>query len=245
MQKMTAVQCIKMVLFYLVLSLSSLVWSLVGLVCTPFLGNFERRWHFVIQNWCRFAVFWAKYCVGLRYEIEGLENLPKQPCVVLAQHQSTWETFFLTTLFCPLAHVVKRELFKVPVFGWAIASFRPIAIDRSNPREALKQVAKMGKKRLQQGCWVLIFPEGTRMPPGQMGKFTRSGAALAAGGGQAVLPIAHNAGKFWPKEGWAKYPGTIRVRIGPPMYAEGEGPRAIAGLSARAEAWVQQAQQGL
>jgi len=245
MQKMTAVQCIKMVLFYLVLSLSSLVWSLVGLVCTPFLGNFERRWRFVIQNWCRFAVFWAKCCVGLRYEIEGLENLPKQPCVVLAQHQSTWETFFLTTLFCPLAHVVKRELFNVPVFGWAIASFRPIAIDRSNPREALKQVAKMGEKRLQQGCWVLIFPEGTRMPPGQMGKFTRSGAALAVNSGLAVLPIAHNAGKFWPKEGWAKYPGTIRVRIGQPMYAEGEGSRAIADLNQRAEAWVRQAQQGL
>jgi len=245
MQKMTALQRIKMVLFYLVLSLSSLVWSLVGLACWPLLGNFKRRWRFVIQGWCRFAVWWTRVMVGIRYEVKGLENIPKQPCVVLPQHQSTWETFFLTTLFNPLAHVVKRELFRVPVFGWVIASFRPIAIDRSNPREALKQVAQMGAQRLEQGCWVLIFPEGTRMPPGQMGKFTRSGAALAAAKGLPVLPIAHNAGKFWPKEGWAKYPGTIQVRIGPTLYAEGEGPRAVADLSARAEAWVKQAQQGL
>jgi len=242
---MTTLQRIKMVFFYLVLSLSSLIWSLVGLVCAPFMSSFERRWRFVIQNWCRFAVWWAKYCVGIRYEIEGLENIPKQPCVVLAQHQSTWETFFVTTLFSPLAHVIKQELRKVPVFGWAIATFKPIAIDRSNPRAALKQVAEIGGERLQQGFWVLIFPEGTRMPPGQMGKFTRSGASLAVNAGLPVLPIAHNAGKFWPKEGWAKYPGTVRVRIGEPMYGEGEGPRAIADLSTRAENWVRQAQHDL
>jgi len=239
---MTALQRIKMVVFYLVLSLSSLIWSLVGLICAPFMRDFKTRWRFVIQNWCRFAVWWAKCCVGIRYEIEGLNNIPKQPCVVLAQHQSTWETFFVTTLFSPLAHVIKQELRKVPVFGWAIASFKPIAIDRSNPRAALKQVAEIGAQRLQQGFWVLIFPEGTRMPPGQMGKFTRSGASLAMNAGLPVLPIAHNAGKFWPKEGWAKYPGTIHVRIGEPMYGEGEGPRAIADLSARAEDWVRQVQ---
>jgi len=243
MPTMTVLQRIKIVLFYLVLSLSSLVWSLVGLICAPFMRDFKTRWRFVIQNWCRFAVWWAKCCVGIRYEIEGLKNIPKQPCVVLAQHQSTWETFFVTTLFSPLAHVIKQELRKVPVFGWAIASFKPIAIDRGNPRSALKQVAEIGAQRLQQGFWVLIFPEGTRMPPGQMGKFTRSGASLAMNAGLPVLPIAHNAGKFWPKEGWAKYPGIIRVRIGEPMY--GEGPRAIADLSARAENWVRQAQHDL
>jgi len=242
---MTAIQRIKMVLFYLVLSLSSLIWSLCGLVCAPFLADFKSRWRFVIQGWCRFAVFWGKHCVGLRYQVEGLENIPEQPCVVLAQHQSTWETFFLTTLFSPLAHVIKQELRRVPVFGWVIASFKPIAIDRSNPRAALKQVAEIGAQRLQQGCWVLIFPEGTRMPPGQMGKFTRSGAALATNAGLAVLPIAHNAGKFWPKEGWAKYPGTIRVRIGPLMYAGDKTSQAIADLNQRAEAWVRQAQETL
>ena len=139
--------------------------------------------------------------------------------------------------------MVKRELLRVPFFGWGMALLKPIAIDRSNPKAALKQLAKQGRERIEQGAWVLIFPEGTRIPPGQIGKFSRGGAALAVNSGLPVLPIAHNAGEFWPKEGWAKYPGTIQVMIGPLMHAEGSGPRAIAELNERAFAWVAQAQQ--
>ena len=124
-----------------------------------------------------------------------------------------------------------------------MAMLKPIAIDRSNPKAALKQLAKQGDERIKQGAWVLIFPEGTRIPPGQIGKFSRGGAALAVNAGLPVLPIAHNAGEFWPKQGWAKYPGTIQVVIGPVMHAEGEGPRAIAELNERAYAWVAQTQQ--
>ncbi|MCY1285726.1 1-acyl-sn-glycerol-3-phosphate acyltransferase [compost metagenome] len=242
---MSTVQAIRTVFFYLLLSLSALVWCLIGMLCLPLLGNFRTRYRFIVQTWCRFAVGLARVMVGLRYEVQGAENIPAQPCVILAKHQSTWETFFLSGYFEPLSQVLKRELLYVPFFGWAIALLKPIAIDRDNPKAALKQVAQKGHQRLQQGCWVLIFPEGTRIPVGQMGKFSRSGAALAVNAGLPVLPIAHNAGEFWPKAGWAKFPGTIQVKIGPAMHAEGEGPRAIAELNERAYAWVEQVQHEL
>ena len=162
--------------------------------------------------------------------------------MILANHQSTWETFFLSALFEPLSQVIKRELLYVPFFGWAMAMLKPIAIDRSNPKAALKQLAKQGHERLEQGAWLLIFPEGTRMPPGQLGKFSRGGASLAVNADLPVLPIVHNAGAFWPKQGWGKKPGTIQVVIGPVMHAEGTGPRAIAELNDRAFAWISQAQ---
>src|SRR5690554_3727557 len=119
-----------------------------------------------------------------------------------------------------------------------MAMLKPIAINRDNPKQALKQLATQGAERLEQNCWVLIFPEGTRVPVGQQGKFSRSGASLAVNAGLPVLPIAHNAGMFWPKAGWGKKPGVIQVVIGPAMHAESEGPRAIAELNQRAENWI-------
>lgn len=239
---MTTVQAFRTFLFYLLLSSSSFFWCILCVFVAPFLP-FRARYRFVIQAWCRCATWLAKVVVGIRYEVHGLENIPQQPCVILAKHQSTWETFFLSALFEPLSQVVKRELLYVPFFGWAMAMLRPIAIDRSNPKAALKQLARQGDERIKQGAWVLIFPEGTRIPPGQIGKFSRGGAALAVNAGLPVLPIAHNAGEFWPKHGWAKFPGTIQVMIGPAMHAEGEGPRAIAELNERAFKWVCQAQE--
>jgi 1-acyl-sn-glycerol-3-phosphate acyltransferase len=239
---MTTVQAIRTFFFYLLLSSSSFFWCILCVFVAPLLP-FRARYRFVIQAWCRCATWLAKVVVGIRYEVHGLENIPAQPCVILAKHQSTWETFFLSAFFEPLSQVVKRELLYVPFFGWAMAMLRPIAIDRSNPKAALKQLAKQGDERIKQGAWVLVFPEGTRIPPGQIGKFSRGGAALAVNAGLPVLPIAHNAGEFWPKEGWAKFPGTIQVVIGPLMHAEGAGPRAIAELNERAFTWVVQTQQ--
>ncbi|MDG1582894.1 lysophospholipid acyltransferase family protein [Pseudomonas sp. GOM6] len=239
---MTTVQAIRTFLFYLLLSSSAFFWCILCVFIAPFLP-FRARYRLVIQAWCRCATWLAKVVAGIRYEVHGLEHIPQQPCVILAKHQSTWETFFLSAFFEPLSQVVKRELLYVPFFGWAMAMLKPIAIDRSNPKAALKQLAKQGDERIKQGAWVLIFPEGTRIPPGQIGKFSRGGAALAVNAGLPVLPIAHNAGEFWPKQGWAKYPGTIQVIIGPVMHAEGEGPRAIAELNERAFNWVCQAQQ--
>ena len=239
---MTTVQAIRTFFFYLLLSSSSFFWCIFCVFIAPFLP-FRARYRLVIQTWCRCATWLAKVVAGIHYEVRGLENIPQQPCVILAKHQSTWETFFLSAFFEPLSQVVKRELLYVPFFGWAMAMLKPIAIDRSNPKAALKQLAKQGDERIKQGAWVLIFPEGTRIPPGQIGKFSRGGAALAVNAGLPVLPVAHNAGEFWPKQGWAKYPGTIQVVIGPVMHAEGEGPRAIAELNERAYAWVAQTQQ--
>ena len=239
---MTTVQAIRTFFFYLLLSSSSFFWCIFCVFIAPFLP-FRARYRLVIQTWCRCATWLAKVVAGIHYEVRGLENIPQQPCVILAKHQSTWETFFLSAFFEPLSQVVKRELLYVPFFGWAMAMLKPIAIDRSNPKAALKQLAKQGHERLGQGAWVLIFPEGTRIPPGQIGKFSRGGTSLAVNAGLPVLPIAHNAGEFWPKHGWAKYPGTIKVVIGPVMHAEGTGPRAIAELNERAFAWVQQTQQ--
>ncbi len=230
-------QALRTVLFYFLLALSVVIWCPISLLiglCLPL----RARYVVIARTWCRFAVWLARVMVGIRYEVEGLEHIPAQPCVVLAKHQSTWETFYLTGLFAPLALVLKRELLNIPFFGWAMRLIRPIAIDRSNPKQALKQVASVGHERLGQGFWLLVFPEGTRVPAGEMGKFSRSGASLAVAAGLPVLPIAHNAGECWPRDGWAKHPGTIRVVIGTPLHAEGEGPRAVAELSARAEAWI-------
>ncbi|WP_439860327.1 lysophospholipid acyltransferase family protein [Pseudomonas sp. MBLB4136] len=238
---MSPVQSARTALFYLLLALSACFWCILSMFIAPFLP-FRARYRFVNQTWCRFAVWLAKVLVGIRYEVKGRENIPQQPCVILAKHQSTWETFFLSALFEPLSQVLKRELLHIPFFGWAMAMLSPIAIDRSNPKAALKQLAKQGHERLQQGAWVLIFPEGTRIPAGQIGKFSRGGAALAVNAELPVLPVAHNAGEFWPKEGWSKTPGTIQVVFGPLMHAEGSGPRAIAELNDRAFAWVAQTQ---
>ncbi|MCQ4298794.1 lysophospholipid acyltransferase family protein [Pseudomonas songnenensis] len=228
---------VRIALFYFMLAFTAFAWCLVSLVFAPFMA-FRARYRFVVQNWCRCAVWLGKTLVGLRYEVQGAENVPARPCVILAKHQSTWETFFLSAYFEPLTQVLKRELLRVPFFGWAIMLLKPIAIDRDNPKAALRQVAKQGHERLEQGAWVLIFPEGTRVPVGEQGKFSRSGAALAVNAGLPVLPIAHNAGMFWPKAGWGKRPGTIQVVIGQPMFADSESPRAIAELNQRAEDWI-------
>jgi len=238
---MANVQPIRLVLFYLLLGTSSLLWCTLSFFVAPFMP-FRIRYRFINVYWCRFALLLTSSILGIKVKITGAENVPATPCVILSNHQSTWETFFLSAYFQPLSQVLKRELLYVPFFGWAMAMLRPIAIDRNNPKAALKQVASKGDPLLKDGVWVLIFPEGTRTPYGQIGKFSRSGTALAVNAGLPVLPVAHNAGKYWPREGWAKHPGTIELVIGAPMYAEGTGPRAIAALNDRAFAWNEQTQ---
>lgn len=241
---MSILQAIRIFLFYLLLGTSSLLWCTLSFFIAPFLP-FGARYRFINVYWCRFALVLVRVFLNIKVKVSGAENIPKQPCVILSNHQSTWETFFLSAYFSPLSQVLKRELLYVPFFGWAMAMLRPIAIDRDNPKAALKQVASEGDKLLKDGVWVLIFPEGTRVPFGQIGKFSRGGTALAVNAGLPVLPIAHNAGKFWPKQGWNKRAGTIEVVIGAPMYAEGTGPRAIAELNDRAAAWNEQTQRDL
>jgi len=241
---MSIVQAIRIFFFYLLLGTSALLWCSLSFFIAPFLP-FRIRYRFINVYWCRCAVWLTRVLLNIRVNVTGQENVPKTPCVIVSNHQSTWETFFLSAHFQPLSQVLKRELLYVPFFGWAMAMLRPIAIDRNNPKAALKVVAKKGDELLKDGVWVMIFPEGTRVPYGQIGKFSRSGSALAVNADLPVLPIAHNAGKYWPKEGWGKKPGTIEVVIGEPMYAEGTGPRAIAALNDRVYAWNEATQKAL
>ncbi|MDU9392797.1 lysophospholipid acyltransferase family protein [Pseudomonas sp. zfem002] len=241
---MSILQAIRIALFYVLLGTSALLWCSLSFFVAPFLP-FRIRYRFINVYWCRFALVLVRLFLGIKVKVTGAEHIPERPCVIVSNHQSTWETFFLSAYFQPLSQVLKRELLYVPFFGWAMAMLRPIAIDRDNPKLALKQVASKGDKLLKENTWVLIFPEGTRVPFGQIGKFSRSGAALAVNANLPVLPIAHNAGKYWPKEGWGKRAGTIEVVIGAPMWAEGNGPRATAELNDRAAAWNEQTQRDM
>lgn len=235
---------LRIALFYLLLALMACLWCLAGVTVGPFMAFRPRNW-MIAYSWCSNAVQLARWLLAIDYQVKGWENVPERPCVLVSNHQSTWETFFLTGHFEPLTQVLKRELLRVPFFGWAIRQLNPIAINRSHPKEALRQVAAQGRQRLEEGVWVLIFPEGTRAPVGQPLKFSRSAAALAASAGLPVLPVAHNAGLFWPRNGWNKHPGTIQVVIGEPLSAEDNSPPAVAALNRQLESWVRSTQQQL
>lgn len=168
----------------------------------------------IMTTWSRFFVFWAKLTCGLKYDVEGSNNLPKEAAIVFANHQSTWETIFFQVLLPPQCWVLKKELFYIPVFGWGLALLDPIAIQRKD-LSSIKVLLKEGIKRLREGRWVIIFPEGTRVPVGESKTFSRTAAALAHASKKPLVPIAHNAGKFWPKGILIQKPGTIRVAIGP------------------------------
>jgi 1-acyl-sn-glycerol-3-phosphate acyltransferase len=164
---------------------------------------------------------------GLDYSVEGRQHLPEGGAVVLLKHSSTWETVAQILIFPRQSWVLKRELISIPMFGWAVRRLEPIAIDRKSGATAVQQVLSQGKSRLARGLCVMIFPEGTRMPVGQTRRYGLSGALLASAAGKPVVPVAHNAGFFWPRRGWLKRPGTVRVVIGAPIPTAGREPREI------------------
>ncbi len=186
--------------------------------------------------WNRFNIFWLELICGVKSRVEGLENLPEQPSIVFAKHQSTWETIKLPILLPQQVWVVKRELLKIPFFGWALTSLEPIAIDRSAGRKAIVQMIRQGRERLDSGRWIVVFPEGTRVEPGKTAKYKIGGAILAEKMGVPVVPVAHNAGEFWARHSFVKWPGTITVSIGPPISTEG---KKAAEINAEAEAWIE------
>lgn len=196
----------------------------------------------IISAWSRIMLFAARVFCGLDYRVEGLEHLPRAPSIILSKHQSAWETLAFQTVFPPQVHVLKRELLWIPFFGWGLAMMSPIAIDRGKGRAALRQLARVGKERILQGFWVVIFPEGTRMSPGQKGNYQAGGAWLAVQTGVPVVPVAHNAGLYWPKNAFLKHPGTITLRIGPTIPTQG---RDSAAVGRDAERWIEQQQEEL
>src|SRR5579863_8634989 len=217
--------------FNLVFWLSVLIYG--PLVALSFPVPPLPRYRF-IRYWARFNLWWLKVTCGLAHKVEG--KPPEVPVVALVKHQSAWETLAMQLILPFPVFVVKRELLWIPFFGWALAQTEPIAINRGSAQQALRQFLRLGEKRLREDRLVLIFPEGTRMPPGQQGRFKMGGALLAARTGTSVLLVAHNAGQFWPKRGFIKRPGVIRVVIGPFIESRGKTPQEI---NREAENWMQ------
>ena len=220
-------------LFSLLLWLGVLVYGPLVLLLAWLPDNPRRRF---IAAFAGYHNWLLRVVCGLTFVVEGREHIPRGPAIILAKHQSTWETFALQTIFPPYVYVLKRELMWIPVFGWAMALLHPIAIDRSAGRAAVEQVVQQGRQRLEAGLWVTLFPEGTRMPAGTRGRYRLGGAILATATGYPVVPVAHNAGSFWARRAMIKHPGVIRVVIGPTIQSQGKRPEA---LIKEVESWIE------
>ncbi len=208
-------------------------YALITLMCFPLSAHQRYR---VTSSWTRMMLFLLRHVCGIRYRIIGAEHIPQTPSIVLSKHQSAWETLAFQEIFPPQVWVLKKELLRIPFFGWGLAMTSPIAIDRSARKKALEQIVEQGKDRLQRGFWIVIFPEGTRIPPGQRGRYRIGGAWLATHVHVPVVPVAHNAGELWGRTSFIKYPGTVTVSIGKPIDPAG---MEASKLNARVEAWIE------
>jgi len=186
--------------------------------------------------YARVMLAWIELSLRIRCDVEGWENVPKGPAVIMAKHQSAWETIFMEARFPPQCWIVKRELLWLPFVGWGLIAIRCIAIDRSSGQSAREQIVAQGAERLAQGIWVSIFPEGTRVAPGKRGRYGIGGALLATRTGAPILPMAHNAGEFWARYAFTKRPGVVRVVIGKPIETAG---RDAISVNAEVESWIE------
>jgi 1-acyl-sn-glycerol-3-phosphate acyltransferase len=222
----------------------SLIFFVVQLVWTPIYASmvvftfpFKPLTRYRVASGLAYSTMWLlRVICGIKMEVRGAENIPQEPCIVLSKHQSAWETFSLQTVFPPQVWVLKRELLWLPFFGWGLAVTSPIAIDRSKGKQAMRQLLEQGKDRLHKGFCVVIFPEGTRMPYGVRGKYKLGGAMLGESSGAPVVPVAHNAGKFWGRNAFWKHPGTIVLSIGQPIDPKGLKADEI---NRRVEDWIE------
>ena len=198
---------------------------------------YRQRYAF-LTLWGRMNIAWLRWTCGVGFRVEGRENIPDGPAIVLSRHESTWETLAFQQIFPAQVYVLKRELLWLPLFGWALALLKPIAIDRGAGRRAVQQVIGQGLDRLAQGLWIVVFPEGTRLAPGERRRFGVGGALLAERSGCPVVPVAHNAGDFWPRRRFVKRSGEIRVLIGEPIESKGKSAVEINAITQR---WIEQA----
>jgi 1-acyl-sn-glycerol-3-phosphate acyltransferase len=233
------VTVLRSALFALGLVLVTPPYALLALATFPLPRMARYR---IISGWSRLVVLLAKAVLGIRWRVEGREHLPARPSVILSKHQSAWETMAFQLIFPPQVHVLKRELLWIPFFGWGLALMSPIAIDRSRGLAALREIARRGRERLAQGFWVVVFPEGTRVAPGASREFHPGGAWLACASGAFVVPVAHNAGLVWPRNAFLKRPGTVTVRIGPPIDASNRDAKTVNEL---ARTWIEEQQRAL
>ena len=226
-------QWVGSILFTLCLFVSVPIYGTVALLTTPL----PRRYMYGVATAWVESMFWLlRVLCRLDYVVEGREHLPTRSSIVLLKHSSAWETLAQLKIFPLQTWVLKRELMWVPILGWVLYLLKPIAIDRRGGGVAVQQVLEQGRARLAEGIWVMVFPEGTRMPVGQTRRYGMSGVLLAQAEGLPIVPVTHNAGYFWPRRGWLKKPGIVRLVIGPPIETKGVEPRTI---NERAQQWIE------
>ncbi len=211
---------------------------LYGVILLPLMLLPVRLRHRILISWCWVIIRWLRLVCGVRFQILGFENVKAEggAKVYLSKHESAWETFMLQSLLFPTSTILKKELLRIPIFGWGLASLAPISIDRTNPREALKKVREGGIKRLHQGFNLLLFPEGTRVKPGEKGKYARSGPEIAKAAGVDIVPVAVNAGYCWSPRTWVKQPGLVTVKIGPSIATDNKSSRELIN---EVETWIE------
>jgi 1-acyl-sn-glycerol-3-phosphate acyltransferase len=225
---------LRSLLFYFGLALTTLIFVPLSLLLYPL--PFALRFNFV-SKWAVVNLRWLKLCCGLDHEVEGLENVPEDgAAIIMCKHQSAWETLALQLLFPAQVWVLKRELLWIPIYGWGLAAMDPIAIDRGSASKALRQIVDQGCQRLAQGLWVVIFPEGTRTAAGERHKYQPGGGMLASKSEYPVIPVAHNSGYFWPRNSITKFPGTIKMVIGPAIKTKGKSAKEI---TKECEEWIE------
>jgi 1-acyl-sn-glycerol-3-phosphate acyltransferase len=220
-------------------------WLLIAVftLTLPLLALFHLRFRYaVLTHWARISLGWLRLTCGLGYRVRGRENIPRATAVVLSNHQSAWETLAYQAIFPPQVWVLKRSLLKIPLFGWSLAMLKPVAIDRGGRSKALRQVLEQGQQRLADGMWIIVFPEGTRMPHGTLGDYNPGGAMLAERAGCPVVPVVHNAGAYWPRSGFPIRGGTIDVVIGPAIDTRGQRSKQV---NQQIQAWARTTYDGL
>lgn len=219
--------------FWIVFAISIVLFATLLLFTFPF--PLATRWAF-LQHWVKFILWWLQLTCRLKYDIQGTQHISAGPAIVFSKHQSTWETIALQDIFPMQVWVAKRELMWLPFFGWGLALMKCIAIKRGTGRAAIRQLVTQGKARLDEGIWIIIFPEGTRIPPGKKGQYRIGGAILAEKTGYPIIPVAHNAGEYWPRRSFIKRPGVIQVRIGAPIHTAGKTAQQILD---EASGWIE------
>ena len=224
---------IRSAIFTVGLVLSTLLMSPVVLLMWLFPFSWRYR---VARLWVHINLWVLRVVCGLSYRVHGFEHIPNERGLILCKHQAAFETFALYAIFPSAVFILKRELLRIPFWGWAMAALEPIAINRREKTRALKQVLKEGISNIEKGRWVVLFPEGTRVPPGKRGHYGSSGGLLAHRAGCPVLPVAHNAGEYWARNGFLKYPGVIDIHIGQPL--DGSHLSAV-DINREAEEWIE------
>ena len=229
---------IRSILHLLFMAVTVVPWALAVIIASPFMSSTKIYW--MCAGWLRLVVWGGRWILGIHNHIIGYENLPvgsKAPAVLLVKHQSTWETFAMPALMPhPLAYVFKKELLYVPFFGWAMSRMDMIHIDRSKRAQAFNKVVQQGQRLLDKGTWVIMFPEGTRIPRGQKGQYKSGGTRLAVQTGAPVIPIAVTSAKCWPRRALLKKPGVVEFSIGKPIPSQGRDPDE---LMREVEDWIE------